>query len=82
MTTPLRPSDPRPGGVPFYIPNQCSSCGNLLVLAEPSEGWLDEFECPICRNGVYLDIPKETIDDILNCRRVGSHIHPGLKETP
>ena len=80
---PLRPSDPRPGGVPFYITNECSDCNGPLILDPNNEGWMDEFVCPMCHNGVYLDLPRETIEEILSCRRKGSHIHPGLsEETP
>lgn len=69
MTTALlRPSDPRPSGVPFYIANKCDDCGGLLVTDPNNRGWLDEFICPICNNGIYLDIPKEMSDRILSQR--------------
>lgn len=56
---PLRPSDPRPNGVPYYIPNQCDDCGRALVLRPDNKGWLDTFICPQCKNGEYLDLPPE-----------------------
>lgn len=58
---PRRPSDPRPGGVPFYIKNECDECKGPLVLLQPNEGWMDEFECPQCRDKVYLDLPREAL---------------------
>ena len=68
MTVPLRPSDPRPGGKPFYIPNRCASCDGPLVLDEKSarSGWLDEFRCPKCKGGTYMDVPEEYANRILN----------------
>ena len=69
MIAPLKPSDPRPGGVPFYIPNRCDDCGGTLVLDPNNEGWLDEFICPRCNNGVYLDMPKKVTDRIRGRRR-------------
>lgn len=65
MNPPMKPSDPRSGGVPFYIANKCDNCGGKLILDPTNEGWLDEFICPRCKTGVYLDFPKEEIDRIL-----------------
>ena len=75
-TTPLRPSDPRPGGVPFYITKECGSCGTALVLGPNNEGWMDEFVCPVCNDGVYLDVPKEVSDRILARRRKHGNSSP------
>ena len=69
MKTPLGPFDPRPEGVPFYIPNKCDDCGGTLVLDPNNEGWVDEFISPCCNNGVYLDLPKGVADRIKGRRR-------------
>jgi uncharacterized protein with PIN domain len=62
--------DPRPGGVPAYIPNRCNDCGGRLVLvdAEVDEEtgekivMHDEWTCPVCRDGVYMDWPAEELE--------------------
>ena len=55
---PRRSSDPRPGGVPYYIANKCDTCGGPLTLNPDHGGFLDEFICPACKNGIYMDWPK------------------------
>ena len=42
-------------------PKTCDECGAVLVLHDalvgtpPDESWNDEYECPACRDGIYLD---------------------------
>lgn len=57
MTAPRSPADPRPGGVPFYLAKECIHCGSPLILDPSHGGYLDEFICPKCNDGVYLDTP-------------------------
>lgn len=57
---------PRPGNRPFYIDPFCPTCGTPLVPADmldnpnanEGESWYDEFICPTCRNGIFLDWPE------------------------
>lgn len=43
-------------------------CGAGLVLVDRDEPdteiWHDEWECPLCRDGVYLDWPSEKIAEL------------------
>lgn len=63
---PRSAADPRPGNRPFYIPPACPQCGTPLVLSDllddpatpQDEVWHDEWACPTCRDGVYLDWPE------------------------
>ncbi len=63
---PRSASDPRPGNQPFYISPGCHTCGTALVLSDrldhpdaaESKIWHDEWECPVCRDGIYLDWPE------------------------
>ena len=66
---PLRPSDVRLGGVPYYIANRCEDCGEKLAPAPDNESWEDEFVCLACNNGVYLDLPSSYIKRILQRRK-------------
>jgi ribosomal protein S27AE len=62
---PRRPSDPRPGNKPYYINEFCPQCGDPLVLVDKAENprtpedniWHDEWMCPVCKDGVYMDWP-------------------------
>lgn len=60
---PTGPSDPRPNNEPYYIDSECKFCGTELVLVDdPNQDeavWYDEFECPECKEGVYMDWPEE-----------------------
>jgi hypothetical protein len=60
---PTSPSDPRPNDEPYFIDSECKFCGAKLVLVDdPDEDdvvWYDEFECPECMEGVYMDWPDE-----------------------
>jgi hypothetical protein len=64
-TVPLYSSDERPGNKPYYIDPRCDNCGDELVLLDELEGrmgeevWHDEFTCPQCRDGIYLDLPPQ-----------------------
>ena len=79
---PLRSSDPRPGGVPYYIAKECVECGATLILDPDNQGWLDEFTCPKCNNGIYLDYPPEHTARIQRRRRLKMKNYPliGRKE--
>lgn len=64
---PERPSDPR--DEPYYIDNECHQCGSELVLWDEyydTEGdtWWDEWVCPECENGVYMDWPESEYDKL------------------
>ena len=56
MSIPIRPSSMRPGGVPYWIPNRCITCGGPLQLRTVPGTWNDEFQCPT-HKGLYLDEP-------------------------
>ena len=64
MNEPQSAADRRPNDEPFYVPKTCEDCGEKLVYLYVAEGrsdsepWYDEFTCPKCRNGVYLDVPE------------------------
>ncbi|SHJ73672.1 hypothetical protein [Alicyclobacillus tolerans] len=66
MSEPQRPADRRPNDEPFFVPKVCQGCGAKLVysylLDAPDtpehERWYGEFECPQCRDGLVLDVPK------------------------
>jgi ribosomal protein S27AE len=63
---PNSPGEPRAGGRPAFIDPACKVCGTALVLHDslrkrpspPGETWHDEWECPKCRDGLHLDVPK------------------------
>ena len=65
---PLSAATERPGGRPFWIDEECWSCGAELVYHDPNkcemceddEPWYDEFWCPSCRAGIHMDWPDET----------------------
>lgn len=70
---PLTPSDERQS--PYYIESTCIDCGTELVLYDsvsediqtaefqPTKGnnvvWYDEWICPSCLDGIYLDVPNK-----------------------
>lgn len=64
---PQSAATPRPGNKPYYINPKCRNCGAELVLLDtlwnpdkPQEKiWHDEFTCPICNDGIYMDWPEE-----------------------
>ncbi len=59
-------ADPRPDGRPAYIPATCPTCGTALVLLDslenptlpPDEVWHDEWTCPKCQDGIFMDWPE------------------------
>lgn len=62
---------PRPGNKPYYLDPDCPECGTPLVLldvfkkpdASGEEIWHDEFICPVCRDGLYVDWPENKLKD-------------------
>jgi len=67
---PVSPAIPRPGNRPYYIDTCCPECGTPLVLVDILETpntpidkvWHDEFICPVCLDGIYMDWPKECLE--------------------
>jgi len=59
-------AEQRPNNKPVYIDPNCLECSTPLVLVDILENhtaqtdkiWHDEFICPRCRDGLYLDAPK------------------------
>ena len=54
---------------PMHLDPHCAACGTRLVLSDVLRGnlddiWYDEFECPVCQDGVRLDWPKEELVDL------------------
>lgn len=78
---PLSAADPRPGNKPFYINKNCLECGTELVLSYLLQNpnmpedkiWHDEFVCPVCKDGVYMDWPKEEYEYL------ASEVQKGIK---
>lgn len=64
MSEPRSAADRRPNDEPYFISKACEDCGEKLVYLYILEGkserdaWFDEFACPKCRNGMYLDVPE------------------------
>jgi hypothetical protein len=63
---PTSAAHPRPGGRPYYISPNCPTCGTPLVLWDrlnersplaDDQVWYDEWSCPRCRDGIWLDWP-------------------------
>lgn len=63
-TAPQKADDRRPGGTPFYTAKSCPKCDTALQYYDPTGTWFDEFECPTCRDGVYLDWPSAELDTL------------------
>lgn len=61
---PESPADPRPNDEPYYIDNECEECGSELVLYDEESGWNDEFICPECEDGVYMDWPDSMYEEM------------------
>jgi len=61
---------PRPNGEPLYIHKNCPACGTRLVYeylvnspyCPENNRWYDEFACPVCNDGIYLDCPPDDSD--------------------
>lgn len=73
---PRSAADPRPNNKPYYINPTCPTCRAELVLSDlfedptrPSnEVWHDEFICPKCQDGIFMDWPK-TMDADFQAKR-------------
>ena len=67
---PNSPAIPRPGNRPYYIAPDCPDCGTPLVLSDylhnpqtPADDvWYDEWECPRCQEGIWMDWPAAEWD--------------------
>jgi ribosomal protein S27AE len=67
MSKPMSAADKRPNNRPYYIRQTCENCSADLVYADwfresnipADEIWYDEFMCPNCRDGVYMDWPQD-----------------------
>jgi len=63
---PRSAAEQRPNNKPVYIDPNCPECRTPLILVDILENlltptdkvWHDEFICPKCRDGIYLDVPK------------------------
>lgn len=59
----MGPATPR--DKPFFIDDDCDECGETLVLGDVLEGneqiWYDEWVCPKCQNGIFMDWPPEEV---------------------
>jgi Zn-finger nucleic acid-binding protein len=73
--SPRNAADFRPGNQPYFIASNCPTCEAALVLIDrdqpASEVWHDEWECPRCDNGVYLDWPESAIEALRAASRKG-----------
>lgn len=75
---PQSAADPRPNNEPYYIDTDCPDCGTDLVLydkfrdGDEGEIWHDEWICPECDDGIYLDIPDEVAEELLVERASGN----------
>lgn len=74
-SSPRNAADPRPGNQPYFIASKCPTCDAALVLVDrdqvASEVWHDEWECPRCDDGVYLDWPESAIEGLKAVGREG-----------
>lgn len=69
-------ASPRPGNKPFYIKPNCQKCGAELVLYDTfrnpdkpqEEIWHDEFICPVCGDGIYMDWSEECFMEFKNIK--------------
>lgn len=66
----MRPEDER-DGEPYYIDGTCNECGTDLVQQDEDSHWNDEWECPDCQDGVYMDWPSATMEQLK--RRAEQH---------
>lgn len=57
---------------PRHIDSSCPSCGTSLVLNDvhreeqvpPEEVWVDEWVCPRCEDGIFLDKDEEFFNEM------------------
>lgn len=63
---PIRPEDPRPDERPFYADRICD-CGTEYVPFTSSDvdDWNDEFYCPDCDEGIFIDKPKTWVHQLI-----------------
>lgn len=56
---PETPADLR-DSEPYYIESVCPDCGTKLRQNQDAKehGWHDEWECPNCLDGIYIDWPE------------------------
>jgi predicted RNA-binding Zn-ribbon protein involved in translation (DUF1610 family) len=67
MSEPRSAAQRRPHDRPYYIKQTCEKCGAELIYTyllcdsnkPKDEKWYDEFMCPNCRDGVYMDWPQD-----------------------
>lgn len=75
IDSPISAADSRPGNRPYFIAPNCPTCGTGLVLVDrnqpASEVWHDEWECPLCDDGVHLDWPESAIEALKAASREG-----------
>lgn len=68
MSIPRSAADPRPGNRPYFIEPDCPVCRRELVLCDRdrpvSKIWHDEWECPTCQDGAYLDWPASALETL------------------
>ena len=71
VNLPLTSSDRRPNDHPYYIDECCPNCNAILVyddLLDGEEDWdnffFDEFSCPNCEDGCYMDWTPEQMEEI------------------
>jgi len=73
---PRSAADPRPDSRPYFIAPNCPTCEAALVLVDrdqpASEIWHDEWECPRCDDGVYIDWPESAIEALKAAGREGA----------
>ena len=69
---PTSAAHPRPGGRPYYISQNCPTCSTPFVLHDrlnesssplaDDQVWYDEWICPHCRDGIWMDWPASEWD--------------------
>lgn len=73
MIQPKSAADRRPNDQPYYIDPACPNCGSDLIYANLldhppppfEEFWFDEFICPVCQDGIFIDWPNAYWQSIL-----------------
>ena len=87
---PRSAADPRPGNRPYYISPHCPKCGTPLVLADLLENpgapeeeiWHDEFICPACNDGIFMDWPEKEYERLKEVAREDIIPLSSLKRRP
>lgn len=73
---PKSAADRRPNDEPYYIDKRCEDCREKLVQVDVLDNpacpesliWYDEFICPKCRGGVYMDWPESKFKEMEEAR--------------